>query len=330
MGKYINKKILIFSPLLFFSLLYLICEAGENTTDSPKGTSPGDYNFSLVHDGLKRTYRIHIPSSYHKNRSMPLVIALHGGGGTGEGMEELTRGGFNTLSEKEGFIVVYPDGVKKNWNDGRKEVRSRAHREKIDDVGFISALVVKFTKELNIDQKRVYVTGISNGALMSDRLACELSEKIAAIALVTGSIPKNKTYTSLPSRPIPVLVINGIADPLVPWEGGEIVGILGEQRGEVISTSETIKFWVTHNRCSSTPVITELPDKNPLDGTRVRREAYSKGREATEVILYAIEGGGHTWPGGRQYLPERIIGKTSKDIDANEVIWNFFKAHKIK
>ena len=320
-----RKIILLALSMVVIAILLNLCCLNRIVASNGQ---VGDHTDSIVWDGLERTYLIHIPSFYDRIKPMPLVIALHGGKGTGKDMIKLTRGSFNTLADKEGFIVVYPDGIEKNWNDGRLEMKflSRAHRENIDDVGFISVLIDRFAKELNIDKKRVYVTGISNGALMSHRLACELSENITAIAMVAGAIPKNKTYTSLPSSPISVLVINGINDPLTPWEGREIGGRL-KKLGVVLSIPETVKFWVTHNQCSSSPIITLEPDKDPRDGTRVRQEVYGQGNEGTEVILYAIEGGGHTWPGGYQYLPECIIGKTSKDIDANEVIWNFFKKH---
>ena len=310
-----RRRFLLF--LLCALLFDLSCQnaiAGQETSTTR----------SIIFAGLERTYRIRIPSSYDKSTPLPLLIALHGGGGSGEKMEELTLRGFNRLSDKESFIVVYPDGIEKHWNDGRENVSYRAHREKIDDVGFISALIDHLVKQYNIDIKRVYVTGISNGAMMSFRLGCELSEKIAAIAPVSGAMPKDLVCS--PLRPVSVLVISNKEDPMVPWEGGEIR--FGRQRfGEVLSVEESVRLWVHHNQCSSSPANLLEPDKDPQDGTRVRREEYGQGKEGTEVVLYAIEGGGHTWPGGQQYLPAWIIGKTSRDIDANEVIWNFFKRH---
>jgi len=297
---------------------------------SNAGEGIGDDTGSMIAAGLQRTYRVHVPLSHDKTKPVPLVVALHGGGGTAEGMVKLTLDGFNKLSDQEGFVVVYPDGIGKNWNDGRseEETKYRAHKEKVDDTGFISALIDYFIKVYDINPKSVYVTGISNGAIMSYRLACELSDKIAAIAPVDGNMSQNFLPKCSPSKPISVLVINNVKDPLVPWNGGDITGPFGLKKlGKVLSVSQTIEYWVKHNECSPSPSITEEPDKDPEDGTRVRREEYSGGKDGTEVILYAIEGGGHTWPGGYQYLPARIIGKTSKDIDANEVIWNFFKKH---
>jgi polyhydroxybutyrate depolymerase len=289
-----------------------------------------DHRGSIEHDGLKRTYLIHLPSSYNKEKQAPLVLALHGRGGNGESMILVTRKGFNKLSDEEGFVVVYPDGIELNWNDGRSDeaANDRAHVENIDDAGFLSALIDTLIHSLNLDPKRVYITGISNGAIMSYRLACELSQKITAIAPVDGNISIVYLPSCSPSDPVSVLAINNVNDPLVPFNGGEIIGgFRGIKLGKVLSVNESVEFWVKHNGCSFIPVVTTEPDRDPKDGTRVKKEEYSGGKNGTEVILYAIEGGGHTWPGGVQYLPARIIGKTSRDIDANEVIWSFFKKH---
>jgi len=297
-------------------------------TGAAQDVQAGDRIESMVYDGLTRTYRIHIAASFSKTLSPSLLLVLHGGGGTGKGMVTLTRAGFDSLSEREGFIVVYPDGIEKHWNDGRSKVRYRTHKEKIDDVGFISALIDTLTAQLNIDTRRVYVTGMSNGGLMSFRLALELSDKIAAIAPVTASLIV-EFKDAAPRRPMPVLIMNGTRDPLVPWEGGNI-GILLIKVGKVLSTMETVDFWAENNECPSEPTTVLLPDKDPKDGTRVTVETYGWGEDSTEVVLYRIEGGGHTWPGGWQYLSKRVIGKTCRDISACEVIWEFFKKHPMR
>jgi polyhydroxybutyrate depolymerase len=242
----------------------------------------------------------------------------------------LTHKGFNKMSDQDGFIIVYPDGIELNWNDGRmdEEANDRAHRDNIDDVSFISALIDSMIQNYNINPKRVYVTGISNGAIMSYRLACELSHKITAIAPVDGNIPTMIFTDCSPSRAVSVLAINNTDDPLVPFQGGEIYGQFHRIKlGKVLSVDESIGFWVTRNRCSVTPAVNDEPDLDPKDGTRVTRKQYVNGIEGTEVILYAVDGGGHTWPGGVQYLPAWIIGKTCRDFDACEVIWSFFKKH---
>ncbi len=161
---------------------------------------------------------------------------------------------------------------------------------------------------------------------MSYRLACELTDKIAAIAPVAASMSDFLYYNCAPSEPISVLFIMGTEDPLMPWEGGEIR--FGRLRlGRVVSAFKTVQFWAEYNECISESRRRYLPDKAPSDGTRVWRKRYARCNGGTEVILLGIEGGGHTWPGGLQYLPERIIGKTCRDIDACEVIWSFFRRH---
>jgi len=335
---------LVFMVLMLVSALQ-VCSCtsapgtGDNytqeTADANKSTdnisifpmpAKHDYTASITSGGMERTCVVHISSSYDPGIPAPLVIVLHGGGGAGKGMVKLT--GFNALADRETFIVVYPDGFENHWNDGRG-AQWQSHVENTDDVGFISALIDRLSDELNIDAKRVYVTGISNGGMMSHRLGCELSQKIAAISPVASNIPVNMASVWSPSRPMPVLIINGTDDPLERWEGGEIR--LGRNTyGVVVSVADTVKFWVDKDGCSSPPVVTQLPDKAPHDGTTVWTEVYGGCEGGAEVVLYAIEGGGHTWPGGIQYLPEWVIDKTSREFNASEVIWQFFKEHPME
>ena len=292
--------------------------------------NPHTFTRTIMTNELVRIYRVHIPQSLPENITPALVFVLHGGGGTGEGMERtLTLGGFNTLADQHNFIVVYPDGIEKNWNDGRKNVTDPAHQQNIDDVGFFNALIDNLTMEFNIDPDRIFVTGISNGAMMSYRLAFEIPEKIAAIAPVAGAIPTDLVDYNISNEPISICVISGTNDPLIPWEGG-IVGFPRNPRGTVISVLESVMYWVNHNNCSSTPNSTLLPDIDPTDHTWVQRDIYCEGNDNTEVILYTIYNGGHTWPDGYQYLPEVLVGRTSRDINANTVIWEFFATHAKK
>lgn len=289
--------------------------------------NPNTHERTLLFDGLQRSYRIHIPPSLPQNSTPALVFVVHGGGGTGEGMERtLTLGGFNTLADTHSFIVVYPDGFEKNWNDGRKNVTDPAHQQNIDDVGFFTALIENLTIEFNIDPCRIFSTGISNGAMMSYRLAIEIPDKIAAVAPVAGALPVDLLSYNITDVSLSVCVISGTHDPLVPWEGG-LVGTPRNPRGMVISVPDSVQFWVTHNHCSVPPNVTLLPDIDPNDHTWISRDIYRSGSNNTEVILYTIYNGGHTWPDGYQYLPESLIGRTSHDMNANEVIWEFFSTH---
>jgi polyhydroxybutyrate depolymerase len=311
------------------SLLFALLSFGDF---SQRKMHSSDFTESITAGGLKRTYLIHIPPSYDLSKSVTLLIALHGGGGTGQNMVRLTRGGFDKISDAKGFIVVYPNGIEKHWNDGRseEEARYRSHKENIDDVGFISALIDSLVKKRNIDPNRVYVTGMSNGATMSYRLACELSGKIAGIAPVAGNIPRNLILSCFPTMPVSVLAINNVNDPLMPFAGGDVTGPYGLKKlGKVLSAQESLKFWVNIDNCTAVPVISFEPDADPEDGTRIRKESYTNGKNGTEVILYVVEGGGHTWPGGYPYFSESVIGKTSSDMNAVEVIWDFFEKHSL-
>lgn len=281
--------------------------------------------------GLLRTYRLYVPKAFNKSKPVPLIIALHGGGGSGENMEAFTVGRFNELAEQEGFLVVYPDAVKyrlakRNWNDGRGILRYPAQRDNVDDVGFIRALIDKLIAEYNVDPHRVYATGPSNGGIMTLRLGCELSDKLAAIAPVIGSIAEPLAATCRPTHALPMLMINGTDDPLISWEGG-YVHFLKQQLGKVVSVADTVNFWVKRDGCALPPEVSRLPDLDPDDGTRIRREIYPSCQEGLAVILYAVEGGGHTWPGAYQYASPSLVGLTSQDINACDVIWGFFKRH---
>ena len=319
----IGKKLLFYT---FVALLVLFFTTLSGCVHKiPQ--DPNTFIRNFLFDGLQRGYKIHIPPSLPQNFSPPLIFVLHGGGGTGDGMERsLTLGGFNSLSDENSLIVVYPDGIERNWNDGRKNVSDPAHQQNIDDIGFFNALIENLTNEFNIDPNRIYSTGISNGAMMSYRLALDLPEKIAAIAPVAGAIPVDILPQNPAFIPLSVCVISGTTDPLVPWEGGT-VGTKRHPRGIVISVPDSVNYWVVNNKCNNTPETILLPDIDPADGTRVYYHRYGNGENDTEVVLYEIENGGHTWPDGYQYLSKLFVGRTSKDINATEVIWDFFKNH---
>jgi polyhydroxybutyrate depolymerase len=312
---------LVFPAVAILLLILVLVPAILRGQGVVGGTGSGDKARSLVSGGLKRTFLLHVPPGLDRSQPTPLVIVLHGGGGTGSKVARLTR--FSDEADREGFIVVYPDAINNHWNDGRNVARFRSQRENIDDVGFIATLIDRLAGQLNIDTSRVYVSGMSNGAMMSYRLACDLSAKIAAAAPVAGSMAEDLPDSCPPGKPVPLLAINGTEDPLVPYEGGG-VGQLAK-RGVVIPVAKSIDFWVARDQCSKTPVVTDLPYRDPNDGIKVRRTEYSGGREGSEVILYTVEGGGHTWPGGAE-RPERF-GRRSEDFSATEVIWEFFKRH---
>jgi polyhydroxybutyrate depolymerase len=281
-----------------------------------------DWDSSVLHEGRKREFKVHGPRSSDGARPLPLVIALHGGGGRADGMEKFT--GFFKLADSQGFIAVYPQGFEKQWNDGREIKESRAHSLKIDDTGFIKKMIAAIKAKYKIDDRRIYAGGISNGGFMSMRLACELSDELAAVAVVCAGMNPDLEQHCAPSGKISVMLMNGTADPLVPYGGG-VVSLGKRNRDRVLSADQTLKFWLDHNGCAGVSPSLQKIDHAPKDGTEIEKQVYSCGE--AEVVLYKVIGGGHTWPGGMQYLGERIIGKTSRDINATEEIWEFFKKH---
>ena len=270
----------------------------------------------IQHGGLRRTYTLHVPSSLDGRTPAPLVLVLHGGGGAGRSTERMT--GFSDLADRRGFIVVYPNGVDRRWNDARGEVA----RQDVDDVDFLTALVDHVRRTLPIDVRRVYASGISNGAMMSYRLGCERSDVFAAIAPVAGAMPEPLGPRCSPSRPVSLVAISGTEDPLVLWGGGPVA----RRRGRTMSVPESIALWTRLNGCAAPATVTQEPDRDPADGTRVRRETHGPCQEGASVVLYAVEGGGHSWPGStRSRLP--LTGRLSRDINATDVIWGFFESH---
>jgi polyhydroxybutyrate depolymerase len=311
-------------------------------------TAPAqDQTNYLEFDGVNRSYYVHTPDSYDGETPLPVVLILHGGGGDGASTARTT--GMNDTSDEAGFIAVYPNGYpvgggRHSWNAGT--CCEPAVSRDADDVGFISAVLDDLDRLYSVDLARVYSTGVSNGAMMSYTLASELSERIAAISPVAAAMG----FDTIESRrPVPVLHIHGSEDHNAPPEGG--VGSNSRAGIVHIPLQECIQRWVTFNGCSPTPVVTDLPDLVE-DGTTIRREEYGTCRGGAEVTLYLVDGGGHTWPGmpyedfAEYYLERcrlrniepnptaleyyRQAGRASRDISANDVIWEFFSRHSLE
>lgn len=280
-----------------------------------EGLSSHDFS----HDGLDRSYLRYVPPSVQQaDGPVPLVVLLHGGGGTARSFMRYTR--FNRLASESGFIALYPDGSNRHWNDGRVKYQG------VDDVGFITEAIKQTRVDTGrIDAGRIFVAGMSNGGFMSQRLACEQAGLFAGMAAVTAQFTKELFPKCQPSRPLAALYINGTEDPLVPYGGGAIAPRWGP-RGTVISTATTTAFWQRHNGCADTPTVTLLPDLDTADDIRVEQHDWPGCTQNAPLRLYRVIGGGHTWPGKTQYLPEAIIGRTTGDIDANSLIDDFFRS----
>jgi polyhydroxybutyrate depolymerase len=275
---------------------------------------------SITVDGHNRAYELHVPAAYKGDQAVPLVVALHGRGGTGHVIAGLAH--FDAVADAHGFLVVYPDGLSASWADGRGATPSDT--DGIDDIKFLSELIRKLARDYKIDSLRVFVTGYSNGGFMSQRVACELSSQVAAVGVVAATMGETTASHCHPERPVSVMLIQGLQDPLVPFQGGPM-GPNGS-RGMILSLQDAAKKWIGLDACDSKPEITTLQDK-AADGTSIRREAFTGCKGGAEVVVYTVEGGGHTWPGGKPYLPESIIGKTSGNMDASEALWEFFSKH---
>ncbi len=304
-------KILRFIPLIIFLISVFLANTYAQLSEE-----------SITVDGTDRTYLIYTPEGI-ETKNLPLVIALHGHGGQGKSMMKMTD--FNNLAEKEKFVVAYPDGMDKGWNDGRIEIDEGT---KYDDVKFISALIDKLELLYKIDTSRVFVTGMSNGGIFSLYLAFKLPYKILAIAPVTANIPENISADYKLENPVSLMLINGTADPLINYDGGDVGFKIFKSRGITISTDKTIDKFVSRFKCVAVSDIERIPDIYNTDGCTSVKYTYSGCESNVQVVLVKVFNGGHTWPGGDQYLPKALIGNVCKDFSASEYIWNFFKSRK--
>lgn len=294
----------------------------EPSADAP----PPDSHVALGEASMKvgdhtRTFLFYTPPADGQAApKLPLVVALHGRLGTGKGLAKMSH--LEKVAAREGFIVVFPDGHRRSWHDGRES--GPAAEDNIDDVGFITDLVSFFVREHGADPGRVYVTGMSNGGFMAGTLACKATTVFAAFAEVAATAPKDLESVCAPTAPIPALFIVGDQDPLVPYGGGPIAHDDSGKKGIGISAMAEARFFAKWNACTGESV-TDLPDVAKADGTRSQLLAFTGCQADASVAIITVHGGGHGWPGGWGYLPERYIGKTARDFDASTRIWAFFK-----
>ena len=302
------------SPGAFLILLSLTL---TGWSAEPEKLGPGDYSRTLEIDSLKRSYLVHVPPQYDATKPWPVVLIFHGAGMNAALMQGFS--GLNNKADDAGFVAVFPNGTGAGpfltFNSGG--VEWELVKKQPDDVAFVSRLLDDLAAVVHLDAKRVFATGMSNGGMMCYRLAAELSERIAAIAPVAGTMAVTEAK---PKRPVPVLHFHGTEDLLVPYGGPD-------QRAPKFltfkSVEDSVAAWVKLDGCRETPLVEELPDAVD-DGTKVTRQTY-RSDAGHEVVLVTVSGGGHTWPGRQP--PFGLIGRSTRDISATDMIWDFFVRH---
>lgn len=331
-----SRVVLAISGLLFS--LSSSARAGQEKTEKQPETLPAlvssDTHLALRWAGHERTFLVHIPKTNPKRAGnpLPLLVMLHGAGGSGEQARQQT--GWDKKADKEGFVAVFPDalplrpGTAANfasnprvWEDGSN--RGEAVRGKIDDEGFIEAVLADVEKREPIDTTRVYVTGFSSGASMTFTVAASpsLSKLIAAAAPVAGHFWNAKEVEEeKPDRVVPLLLLYGSRDPVNPWNGGPVRQPWGTQTKPKVMT--TVGAWAKFAGCP--------PEAAPLRNENgVKAVAYGPGRNGTEFIFTTIDGMGHVWPGGKERLPARLVGSQTSKLNGTEAIWTFLSRHHL-
>lgn len=287
---------------------------------------PGDYQFAFAHDGRNRNYLVHVPP-HAVGAALPVVLNFHGGGGEAEGQRDHSQ--MNPLADREGFIVVYPNGTGffgnrlLTWNAGT--CCGYAMKNRVDDVGFALALLDDLGARTQIDRRRVYATGHSNGAMMAYRLAVEAGDHFAAIAPVSGAMVVTDFH---PSRPMPIMHFHSVDDPRALYYGGLGPPFPMTNNRVMHPNVETmLAQWRAFDQCPAdaqvAPTISGKPG-SPDDGITATKYTWGPCAAGTEVVLWKLTGAGHTWPGGKQGVFPRLLGRGTMLIDANEEMWRFF------
>ncbi|MCR9171042.1 MAG: prolyl oligopeptidase family serine peptidase [bacterium] len=267
-------------------------------------------NGSITHDGMQREYILYVPASYNGTTAVPLLFNFHGY--TSNASQQLVYGDFRPIADTAGFLIVHPQGSLDN--NGTTHFNVGFGGSSTDDVGFTSDLLDTLIAQYQIDEDRVYSTGMSNGGYMSFHLACNLSSRFAAVASVTGAMVPTTLNNCGATHTTPILQIHGTNDGTVPYDGDIWTS----------SIPDVLDHWVTYNNCNATPVIEQVPDADPSDGSTVERYSYTDANGCVLVKHYKITNGGHTWPGSIVNL-----GGTNYDIDASQEVWDFLSQFDI-
>jgi polyhydroxybutyrate depolymerase len=311
-----TKTYKLFAGLFFFVLLALGCVFTKpSVSTASHALTTGEHTYSLSYAGLDRSYILYVPNSVQQGQPVPLIFVFHGGTGNAESAVRMS--GFNAVADRNGFIVAYPNGTGRlsndlllTWNGG--DCCGYAQEKNVDDVGFVRAIVADLKTQTNIDPKRVYATGMSNGGILSQRLACEAADLFAAVAPVAGTLNFSPCH---PSHPISVIEFHGTGDQHIPYDGG--FGPQSLVDVDFKSVKDSIGFWTSFNGCNSQPQTESFED--------IRHETWTGCADSTSVELYTIIGGGHSWPGGQGGWAGSDPPTTT--ISASQLIWEFFAAH---
>ncbi|MGH7566112.1 MAG: alpha/beta hydrolase family esterase [Gemmatimonadota bacterium] len=300
------------------------CESGSKGPVGPIPSplpGPGDYSRTIVSGGLERSYSLHVPPAWSAGAELPLVLAFHGTQSSPANLRAVS--GLDPVADALGVVVAYPAAARGDWNTECIECGSDAVVDEVDDLGFVSDLVDQLVVDVGVDRRRVYVIGISNGALFVHYLACAAQATVTAAASVAATLLAPEHVPACGERPVPIAFFLGSNDTFFPPEGrlagNDVVHV------RLLSIAESVETWVTLDRCGRVPVVTELPDAYD-DETAVSRERYLDCAGGAGVVYYAIEGGGHTWPGS--LTPSGgLVGRTSREISASDVAVRFFLDH---
>ncbi|MEM7564278.1 MAG: PHB depolymerase family esterase [Pseudomonadota bacterium] len=275
----------------------------------------------LEHQGLARSLQLYIPDSLESKEGVALVVALHGRTSNGQRMAELSE--LNARADENGFIVAYPDGIDNKWNYLHG---IWGYQETPNDSDFILAIIEGIKQRYPIDSSRVFATGISNGGFMVQRLACYAPQVFAGFASVAASGYAHMMETCPPSPSVNMLYIHGTADEKVPWQGMAVKDSEGNQQSVTMSVLDSVKFWGARNRCGPNVSSKELLPAGKSPGTHVKIFSSNDCHENAQVVLFAVIGGGHNWPGKANFIPPEVAGRVNMDIHASDVIWDFFAA----
>ena len=326
--------------LAWLAALGLVGVAAAQGGGSQSAAAPVEGRNVLVVDGRERGYELHLPapsgapsgasggaegSEVADVAGAPLVILLHGRGGTGAGMRDITA--FDAVADAHGLVVAYPDGIAHEWN----YTRGLPGYEKVedadrDDVTFMAALTEHLVTSLDLDPERTYLAGFSNGGFMTNRVACERPDLFAAYGSVGGAGFGGMTQLCVQEPPAAFLIMHGTADPIVPWDGITVRGEDGREAEILMSVPHSLAYWASRAGCATEGQRSSIPETGASPGTRVELLGVGGCATGGQVILVAIVGGGHVWPGVAS-LPEETLGRINFDIDAGEMLWGFFEAN---